>query len=214
RQLELLEPLAGHRHADDAARVFADERDHLGRAGLRSHREVTLVLAVLVVDDDDHVAGRDLGDRFIDGAERRQWLDDPRMTRDLPRRASLLHESSLVHDLRSKRSTYFATMSTSMLTASPTPSAVCGVAARSRFTRLPRRSVPRVERAMVSGTTSDAKPRSSRSITVRHTPATLTLSSTERRSRTRAHAISRREPDLVGLTWRTVPSSSTMPVNT
>src|SRR6266478_9147250 len=67
---------------------------------------------------------------------------------------------------------------------------------------------------MVSGTTSDAKPRSSRSITVRHTPATLTLSSTERRSSTRAHAISSREPDLVGLTWRTVPSSSTMPVNT
>src|SRR5437867_6262780 len=67
---------------------------------------------------------------------------------------------------------------------------------------------------MVSGTTSDAKPRSSRSITVRHTPATLTLSSIERRSSTRAHAISSREPDFVGLTWRTVPSSSTMPVNT
>src|SRR2546427_5801525 len=67
---------------------------------------------------------------------------------------------------------------------------------------------------MVSGTTSDAKPRSSRSITVRHTPATLTLSSTERRSRTRAQAISSREPDFVGPTWRTVPSSSTMPVNT
>jgi len=67
---------------------------------------------------------------------------------------------------------------------------------------------------MVSGTMSDAKPRSSRSMTVRHAPATLTLSSIDSRSSTREHAISSREPDFVGPTWRTVPVSSTMPVNT
>ena len=89
-----------------------------------------------------------------------------------------------------------------------------GVAASSRFTLAPRVAVPSVVLASVSGTTSAAKPRSSRWTTVRHTPATFTLSSIESRSSTRWQAISRRAPEGEGAACRTVPISSTMPVNT
>ena len=94
------------------------------------------------------------------------------------------------------------------------PSAVSGVAAHSRFTCEPRARRPSVVRERVSGTTSHANERSSRAATVRQTPDTLTLSSIASRSMTPWHPTSRRVPDAVGATWRTVPISSTIPVNT
>ena len=45
-----------------------EERHHLRGGVLGRHDEVALVLAVLVVDDDDHPAGGDGGDRL------RRWL--------------------------------------------------------------------------------------------------------------------------------------------
>ena len=69
REVELLHPLRRHRHADDAARVLADERDVLRPAALRRHDEVALVLALLVVEDDDHPSAADLLRRVLDAGE-------------------------------------------------------------------------------------------------------------------------------------------------
>ena len=59
RDLELVEPLAGHRHADQAAAVRRHEVDGLGRDLLGGDRQVAFVLAILVVDDDHHLAAAD-----------------------------------------------------------------------------------------------------------------------------------------------------------
>src|SRR5262249_27399015 len=57
-----------HREADQAARVRRHEVDVLGRDELGREHEVALVLAILVVDQDHHLAGADLvegaGDTF------------------------------------------------------------------------------------------------------------------------------------------------------
>ena len=45
------------------------ERDLLGRGGRGRHDQVALVLAIVVVDDDDHLAGADRLDRGFDGVE-------------------------------------------------------------------------------------------------------------------------------------------------
>ena len=73
REVELVEPLARERRADDAGRVAHEERDLLGRGELGRHDEVALVLAVLVVDDDDDLAAADGGDRVLDGGERARF---------------------------------------------------------------------------------------------------------------------------------------------
>ena len=57
------------RDADEAAPVRGHEVDGLGRDELRRHREVALVLAVLVVDEDDHLAGADVGDGAVHALE-------------------------------------------------------------------------------------------------------------------------------------------------
>ncbi len=54
RQAELLDPLARQRQADQAARMLGHEVDRFGRRPLRRDHEVALVLAVLVVDEDEH----------------------------------------------------------------------------------------------------------------------------------------------------------------
>ena len=74
REVELVEPVARHRHADDAGGVLQEERDLLGRGRLGRHDEVALVLAVLVVDDDDDLAAADGGDRVLDPGERHYSL--------------------------------------------------------------------------------------------------------------------------------------------
>src|SRR5207302_569278 len=105
REVELLEPLGRHRHADHPARVGADERDVVRVAELRGEGEVAFVLAVLVVDDDDHATGPDVGDGLVDGRERRRRRDDARPDGCLtgcPR-----HDSSLRQGLTKIRRTYF-----------------------------------------------------------------------------------------------------------
>ena len=70
RQLELVEAVAGHGHADHTRRVAQEEGDLVGRGRLRGHDQVSLVLPVGVVDDDDDVAPPDGGDRVFDPGER------------------------------------------------------------------------------------------------------------------------------------------------
>ena len=69
RDVQLLEALARHRHADQAAAVAGHEVDRLGRDELRRDREVAFVLAVFVIDDDDEAAVAVLLDRFFDGRQ-------------------------------------------------------------------------------------------------------------------------------------------------
>src|SRR5690349_21112383 len=59
----------GDRHADRAAPVARQEVDLLGRDELRGEHQVALVLAVLVVDQDDDLAGLDRGDDLGDRAD-------------------------------------------------------------------------------------------------------------------------------------------------
>ena len=57
RNLELVEPLRRHRQANQPAAVARHEVDRLGRDLLRGDRQIAFVLAILIVDDDDHLAG-------------------------------------------------------------------------------------------------------------------------------------------------------------
>src|SRR5262249_49768249 len=94
RQLEPVGVGTGQRHADEARRVPDHEGQQLGRRLLGREDQVALVLPVLVVDDDDRLAPRD--------------LDGP-----------LLHRPE-GHDRATSFSTYLAITSTSRLTGSPT----------------------------------------------------------------------------------------------
>ena len=97
---ELVAALGGERQADQPASLLGHEVDRLGGDELRGHRQVALVLAVLVVADDDHLALADVLDRLLDRRERR--LD----------RA---HDRAVAISL----STYFASTSTSRFTVVP-----------------------------------------------------------------------------------------------
>ncbi len=74
RNLQFVEPRSEQRHADQAAGLFAHEVDRLGRDLLGRHHEVAFVFAVLVVEDDDHLAGADVVDCILDRIERRGAL--------------------------------------------------------------------------------------------------------------------------------------------
>jgi hypothetical protein len=60
---EVIEALFGHGEADQAASVLGHEVDGFGRDLLGGERDVAFVLAVFIVDDDDHAAGADFFDR-------------------------------------------------------------------------------------------------------------------------------------------------------
>ena len=68
-------------------------------------------------------------------------------------------------------------------------------------------------RSRVSVTASAAQPSSCSSTTVRQQPLTAIDAPSSASSSTRRAAISMRAPPALGVTARTVPSSSTMPVN-
>ena len=68
---ELLDALAGQRQADQAAAVARHEVDRLRRRHLRRDDQVALVLAILVVDQDDHAAVADVLDDLLDRRQRR-----------------------------------------------------------------------------------------------------------------------------------------------
>ena len=61
RQPQLRAALARQRQADQPAAVARHEVDVRGRHALRGHDQVALVLAILVVHDDDHAPGAQLG---------------------------------------------------------------------------------------------------------------------------------------------------------
>ena len=64
---ELVEAPALDGHADEPASVRRHEVDRFGRDPVGGDREIALVLAVLVIDDDHELAGADVGDRVLDG---------------------------------------------------------------------------------------------------------------------------------------------------
>src|SRR5439155_9418576 len=69
-EAELVAALGGQGEADQAAPLLGHEVDRVGGRELRGERQVALVLAVLGVADDDHLAVADVLDRFLDRAER------------------------------------------------------------------------------------------------------------------------------------------------
>src|SRR3954470_14608573 len=94
------------------------------------------------------------------------------------------------------------------------PSRVCGVTARSRFTGAPAATEPRLLRLSVSAITSVLHTPSSTAVTVRHTPLTAMESPRATSCSTRSARIcSTAESDWSSRTT-SVPTSSTIPVNT
>ena len=60
RQIELATPVFGERQADQATSVLGHEIDVFRRAVAGSENEVAFVLAILIIHDDDHLAGADV----------------------------------------------------------------------------------------------------------------------------------------------------------
>jgi hypothetical protein len=59
---EAAAPVFLQREADEAARVLGHEVDRLGRDEVRRDDEIAFVLAILLVDEDHHAPGLELGD--------------------------------------------------------------------------------------------------------------------------------------------------------
>ncbi len=70
-QAQLVAAIGREREADQAPRLARHEVDVLGRGELCRERQVTLVLAVLVVADDDHPARPDVLERVLDAGKGR-----------------------------------------------------------------------------------------------------------------------------------------------
>ena len=68
-EAELVAEGGRHGQAHEAAAVMGHEVDGFGGRKLGGHGEVALVLPVLVVDQDDHLAFLDFGDRFFNRAK-------------------------------------------------------------------------------------------------------------------------------------------------
>jgi len=68
-QVQLIATLFGERKANEAAAVLGHEVDGVGRNLFGGHGEVAFVLAVLVVNEDDHAALANFFDGFFDGGE-------------------------------------------------------------------------------------------------------------------------------------------------
>jgi hypothetical protein len=66
---QLVQAPARHRHTDQAAPIPGHEVDHVRRDGRGGDGEITLVLAVLVVHDDDHLPRANRLDRVFDRGE-------------------------------------------------------------------------------------------------------------------------------------------------
>ena len=69
RQAQVFDAVAGHRQADQPARVLGHEVDRVRGRELRRDDEVALVLAVLVVDQDEHAPLPRLLDQLLGRAE-------------------------------------------------------------------------------------------------------------------------------------------------
>ena len=125
REVELAQPVFRHRRADEAAPVPGHEVDRGRRDLLCRNREVALVLAILVVDDDDHLAIANGVDSLLDrrknrlgllpGAFGRGHLDLP----SGPKAFIAVRRSPASGRSPRARTTYFPRISHSMLTAVP-----------------------------------------------------------------------------------------------
>ena len=82
----------GHRQADEPAAVRRHEVDRVGRHRRRRERQIPFVLAVLVVDDDEHPAGAEGLDGLLDRGERPAQTT-PGALRDAERGSAGLHDS-------------------------------------------------------------------------------------------------------------------------
>jgi len=71
-QVEPLAVLLGEREAQIAARDGEHEVDALGCDELRREDQVALVLAVLIVGQDDHLARAQVGEAVFERRERRE----------------------------------------------------------------------------------------------------------------------------------------------
>src|SRR5688572_2851331 len=146
--LELIEAGACHRHADKTTAVLRHEVDRLRRDFLRGQREVSLVLAVFVVADDDDFAGAKGVDGVFDARERTGL---PAALRDLQwSRHTFCPMNSIA------RSTYLPIMS------------------HSRFTRFPARNARRLVCDHVNGTICTSRVVFSSVAIVRLMPSTAT----------------------------------------
>ena len=67
REIEALGVRRGDRHADQSAAVCRQEVDLLGRDEIGGEDEIALVLAVLLVDEDGHPPGLEVGDEIGNG---------------------------------------------------------------------------------------------------------------------------------------------------
>jgi hypothetical protein len=81
RQAELLDPPAVHRQADQAAGEAGHEVDRVRRGELGGDDEVALVLAVLVIDQDEHAAAAGLLDQLLGGGDEVGEIDGLRRHR-------------------------------------------------------------------------------------------------------------------------------------
>ena len=84
REVEPLGVPFGDRHADEAAPVLRHEVDLLRRHEVGGENQIALVFAVLVVDEDHHPAGLDLGDDLGD------WCDGHGRDSSAGRRRSVI----------------------------------------------------------------------------------------------------------------------------
>src|SRR5438552_1970273 len=164
-ELELVQPLAQHRHAHEPARVRDHEVDGLGGDLVGGHDEVALVLPVLVVDDDQDAAVPDLLDRLVDGRE-------------------AAHHAPFT---ASDRCTYLPITSVSMLTARPAASrpsvvtaSVCGISITSKAASSSDATVRLTPSTATEpwGISSGASPRSRKAILTRAVDSTRVTAST------------------------------------
>ena len=93
QQAELVADRAVQRHAQVARGVADHERDELGGGLLGGEDEVALVLPVLVIDDDDGLTRRDVGNRPFDGVQPRHHRHPCRF-----RSGTIVAVSSMNHD--------------------------------------------------------------------------------------------------------------------
>src|SRR5574337_386133 len=76
RDAELIQPLADDGHTDQPSPLRGHEVDRLRRHLLRGHREVALVLPIVVVDDEYHLAVAQVSYRFFDGVKMDRFFHD------------------------------------------------------------------------------------------------------------------------------------------
>ena len=69
RQVELFAALAGQGQADQATAVLGHEVDRFGRDMVGGQNQVAFVLAVFLVDEDDHLADAHVGNDLVNGAD-------------------------------------------------------------------------------------------------------------------------------------------------